>query len=59
MASNESPLRVMLDANVLIAGIRVPRWPYQVLQHALAQDYVPVLSVQVIRELKREGWEQY
>jgi predicted nucleic acid-binding protein len=53
MASNEYPLRVMLDANVLIAGIRVPRWPYEVLQHALAKDYVPVLSVQVIREARK------
>lgn len=53
MASNESPLRVMLDANVLIAGIRVPRWPYEVLQHALAKDYVPVVSVQVIREARK------
>ena len=27
--------RVMLDANVLIAGSVWPRWPYEVLQHAL------------------------
>jgi len=46
-------LRVAVDANVLIAGIVFPRWPYEVLQHALKGDYILVLSPIVIREARR------
>ena len=28
------PLRVFLDANILIRGITFPRFPYEVLRHA-------------------------
>lgn len=46
-------LRVALDANVLIAGTRLPRWPYEVLQAALAGYFDLVLPEQVIAEAKR------
>jgi predicted nucleic acid-binding protein len=56
--------RVAVDANVLIAGIIFPRWPYEVLQHALKGDFTLVLSPLVIREARRRialqfpGFEQ-
>lgn len=45
--------RVGFDANVLIAGIRFPRWPYEVLQAALRRLFVLVLPSQVIGEARR------
>src|SRR5438552_4000815 len=45
-------MRVAIDANVLIAGIAFPRWPYEVMQHALKGDFTLVLSPIVIREAK-------
>lgn len=47
------PPRVAVDANVLIAGFGWPRWPYEVLQHAIEGDYQLVLSPLVIEEAKR------
>lgn len=40
--------RVMLDANVLIAGILWPRWPNAILQHAVRRDLQLVLPQLVI-----------
>jgi predicted nucleic acid-binding protein len=57
-------LRVAVDANVLIAGVVFPRWPYEVLQHALKGDFTLVLSPIVVREATRRirlqfpGFEQ-
>lgn len=45
--------RVAVDANVLIAGIAFPRWPYEILQHALKGDFTLILSPIVIREARR------
>jgi len=38
----ERKLRVFLDANVLIRGVTLPRFPYEVLWHAARRDFVPV-----------------
>jgi len=46
-------LRVALDANVLIAGIRLPRWPHEVMRAALAGYFDVVLPQQVIDEARR------
>lgn len=46
-------LRVALDANVLIAGIRLPRWPHEVMRAALAGYFDLVLPEQVIAEARR------
>jgi len=46
-------LRVALDANVLIAGIRLPRWPYEVMRAALAGYFDVALPEQVIAEARR------
>jgi predicted nucleic acid-binding protein len=48
--SNDLLLRVMVDTNVLIAGTVWPRWPYEVLQHAITGDYQLVLCRQVVDE---------
>ncbi|MEW5987307.1 MAG: PIN domain-containing protein [Chloroflexota bacterium] len=53
MATNTTNLRVMLDANVLIAGIVWPRWPYEVLRHALLGDFQLTLSQYVINQARR------
>ncbi len=52
-------LRVALDANVLIAGTVFPRWPHEVLRHALRGDYLLVLSPIVIREAQRRIVERF
>jgi predicted nucleic acid-binding protein len=45
-------LRVMVDANILIAGIGWPRFPYEVLQHAVFGDYLLVLTDFIIEEAR-------
>lgn len=47
------PLRVAVDANVLIAGFGWPRWPYEVLRHAEQGHFRLVLSPFVIAEARR------
>lgn len=51
MAANRS--HVALDANVLIAGTRLPRWPYEVMQAALQGQFTLVLPDQVVVEARR------
>ncbi len=46
-------LRVALDANVLIAGVRMPRWPHEVMRAALGGYFDLVLPEQVIAEARR------
>ena len=43
-------LRVMANANILIAGSVWPRWSYEVLQDALRGDFRLVLSDYVIQQ---------
>ena len=47
------PLRVAIDANVLIAGIGWPRWQHEVLLHAVRGDFILVLSPIVLLEARR------
>lgn len=53
MADAQRRLRVMADANVLIAGILFPRWFYEFLRHALRGDFTLLLSEQAIREARK------
>lgn len=53
MAPARPDLRVMVDANVIIAGSVWPRWPFEVLQHAIAGDFQLVLSQYVINQARR------
>lgn len=46
-------LRAMVDANVLVAGTGWPRFPFEVLQHALDGDFQLVLSQFIIEEARR------
>ncbi len=50
MVERKSDLRVMLDANILIAGSIWPRWSYEVLAHAAAGDFQVVLSPYIISQ---------
>jgi len=54
MVTSANPvLRVLVDANVLIAGSVWPRFPYEVLRHAQAQNFRLVLSPLVIAEVTK------
>lgn len=54
MAPSGKPLpRVMTDANVLVAGNAFPRWPYEVLRHALRGDYQLFLCPYILTEVRR------
>ena len=46
-------LRVALDANVLIAGVRLPRWPFEVMGAAVRGLFDLVLPEQVVVEARR------
>jgi hypothetical protein len=45
--------RAGLDANVLIAGIMLPRWPHEVMRAAIERQFRPVLPEQVVTEARR------
>lgn len=45
--------RVMLDANVLFAGLLWPRWPYEVLQHGIHGDIRLVLTPLVVEQVRQ------
>lgn len=49
----EARLRVAVDANILIAGIRLPRWPYEVMRAAIHGAFDLVLPKQVLTEAER------
>jgi len=51
--SGKRPPRVMLDANVLVAGSAFPRWAYEILGHALNDDFQVVLCPLVIDQARR------
>lgn len=53
MEQTRPELRVMVDANILIAGSVWPRWPYEVLQHALRGDFRLVLSPYILQQAHR------
>lgn len=43
----------MVDANILVAGTGWPRFPYEVLQHAVRGDFTLVLTPIIIEEARR------
>lgn len=45
--------RVMVDTTILFAGTIWPRWPYEVLQHALRGDFQLVVSPLIVEEARR------
>lgn len=46
-------LRVSVDANVIIAGIRWPRWPFEVLRFLLTNEVHLILLESVLVEARR------
>lgn len=46
-------LRVAFDANVLIAGMQWPRWPFEVMRAALQSDWQLCLPVAVVHETQK------
>jgi predicted nucleic acid-binding protein len=52
ISERKRPLRVMVDANVLIAGSAYPRWPHEVLRHALTGDFQLVLCPLIIEQAR-------
>ena len=59
METSRGPLRVMVDANILISGSAWPRWPYEVLQHALAGDFKLVLCPLIIESARHRIREDF
>jgi len=45
-------MRVFLDANILIRGVTLPRFPYEVLRHAAREDFTPVFSPLVLDSVR-------
>lgn len=59
MADQPKKPRAMTDANVLLAGNAFPRWPYEVLQHALEDDYQLVLCPLIIKQAREHIHERF
>lgn len=59
MDSRATDLRVMVDASILIAGVVWPRFPYEVLRHALKGDFQLILSPYVIAQARRRIGERF
>lgn len=58
MAAQRKP-RVFIDANVLLAGSAFPRWPYEVLEHAIDGDFTLVLCPLVIAQAREHLREHF
>jgi len=52
-------LRVMVDANILIAGSVWPRWPYEVLQHALRGEFRLVMSEYILQQARAHIYRRF
>jgi predicted nucleic acid-binding protein len=50
---SDNPIRVMVDANILILASVWARFPYEVLQHAVKGDFQIVLCPYIITEARR------
>ncbi len=59
MADQPDKPRTMTDANILLAGNAFPRWPYEVLQHAVDGDYRLVLCPLVIKQAREHVRERF
>lgn len=53
MARTSNKIKVMLDSNVIISGITCPRHCFEILNHALKQDFNLFLSEIILEEVKR------
>ena len=53
MATSNKNIRAFADANVLFSGAAFPRWSYEVLRHAAADDFKLVLCPLVINQARK------
>ena len=53
MPTPRPEVRVLLDANVLLSAVVFPRWPWEILRHAVRGDFQLVLCPYVIRQARR------
>ncbi len=59
MADPPDKPRTMIDANILLAGSAFPRWPYEVLQHALDGDFRLVLCPLIIAQAQKHMQKRF
>ncbi len=59
MADPPKAPRAMTDANVLLAGNAFPRWPYEVLQHAIDGDFKLVLCPLIVKQAREHLEERF
>jgi predicted nucleic acid-binding protein len=52
-------VRAFADANILFSGAAFPRWSYEVLRHAAADDFKLVLCPLVIEQARRNLGKRY
>lgn len=50
MADQPKKTSVFVDANILLSGNAFPRWPYEVLKHAVNEDYRLTICPLVIKQ---------
>ena len=58
MENSANNPRVFVDANILLSGNAFPRWPYEVLQHALNGEIHLVLSHEICSKLGEIGFDK-
>jgi hypothetical protein len=59
MADPPNKPRTMTDANVLLAGNAFPRWPYEVLQHAVDGDFRLVLCPLIVKQARKHMRDRF
>jgi predicted nucleic acid-binding protein len=59
MADPPKAPRAMTDANVLLAGNAFPRWPYEVLQHAIDGDFKLVFCPLIVKQAREHLEERF
>ncbi len=59
MADQPEKPRTLTDASVLLAGNAFPRWPYEVLLHAIEGDFRLVLCPLVIKQAREHMRDRF
>lgn len=59
MAASNRKIRAFADANILFSSAAFPRWSYEVLRHAVLDDFKLVLCPLVINQAQRNLQKRY
>lgn len=59
MTDQPKKASVFVDANILLSGSAFPRWPYEVLKHAVNEDYRLTLCPLVIKQAREHMQELF